>query len=147
MTYAILNRDGSFREWAEDIDVTKVRPGCWAEASVDPLPTPGPAQVVEDDTPVKQPDGTYRRTWKLVTPGFARASMVPTLAFVDRLTPTEWDAFETLASQSPELRVALRRLNHAHEVDLADPNVIAAVDAATQYGVLAPGRAAEILRY
>lgn len=145
MTYAILNRDGTFREWAVDIDTSKVRPGCWAEAVEDPLPEVSPGQFVESGEPVVE-NGVYRRTWRVVGTA-VRSSMVPTLAFIDRLTPEEWDAFEALASQSAPLRTALRRLNHAHEVDLSDPAVAAAIDAATQYGVLAPGRGAEILRY
>jgi hypothetical protein len=71
--------------------------------------------------------------------------MVEALAFSNRLTPEEWEGIEAMAAQSPAVRHALRRLTRASTVDLLDPALPALFGAAVGFGVLAPGRPAEIL--
>lgn len=143
MTFALLNRDGTFRAWVEDPDPSKVRPGCLVPQSVDKTPEARAGFVVEEGEPVVSV-GVARKTWRLVEAPQAPA-MLPALAFVDRITPEEWERIEALAAGSVEIRAALRRLRHAQEVDLLDPLLSVLFGAAAQAGAIDSGRIPEIL--
>lgn len=142
MTFALLSRDGTFRAWVEDPDPSKVRPGCLVPQSVDPAPEAGAGFAVEEGEPVVA-DGVARQTWRLVEA--PKVSTISPLAFVDRITPEEWERIEALAAASVEIRAALRRLRHAQEDDLRDPLLPVLFGAAAKAGAIDAGQVREIL--
>lgn len=143
MTFALLNRDGTFREWVDNPDAAKVRTGCLLPQVVDPVPDAGDGFIVEEAEPVIA-GGVARKTWRLVAVP-PRSTMVAALAFVDRITPEEWEGIEAMAAGSAAIRAALRRLRHAQEVDVADPALPLLFGAAAQAGAIAAVRIPEIL--
>ena len=67
------------------------------------------------------------------------------LAFLRRMTQAERIAFRQAAKVDPVMEDFMDLLDLAQDVDLKDPDVIAGLQAAEAAGLLAAGRAAEIL--
>jgi len=67
------------------------------------------------------------------------------LEYLRRFTQAERIAIRQAAAQNAVLDDYLKLLELAQEVNLSDPDAIAAVQMLEAYGLLAPGRAAEII--
>ena len=67
------------------------------------------------------------------------------LEYMDRFTDTELSGIYAAAKQSVQVEVWLERFKLAESIDLTDVRTIAGVNALEQAGLLAEGRAAEIL--
>lgn len=67
------------------------------------------------------------------------------LQFMDRFTDEEMEAIYTAAEESVQVEIWLERFKLASEVDLDDPRTISGVQALESAGLIAEGRAAEIL--
>ena len=77
------------------------------------------------------------------TPPTSRVLTV--LQFRDRLTPAEEISITEAGMTNSAVRVWLDRLAAAQEVNLDDPRVIAGLETMTAAGLLASGRAEEII--
>lgn len=67
------------------------------------------------------------------------------LAFIDRFTDAELLAIRTAAKTVPEVELWLWRFERAEDIDLSDQRTISGVQGLETAGLLAEGRAAEIL--
>lgn len=67
------------------------------------------------------------------------------LEFRDRFTTDEKRAIYNAASSSVDLKIYLDELSMAEFVDTESPNTISGVQALEVYGIIAAGRAAQIL--
>lgn len=79
----------------------------------------------------------------IMPPGWRAPGVLSRLEFLRRLTPEERIAARQ--SSDPRIEDWLYLLQIAEEVRLDDPDVVAAVEYAEQIGLIAEGRAAEIL--
>lgn len=70
---------------------------------------------------------------------------VTKLEYLRRFTQVERIAIRAASTQSPELADYLAMLEIAQDIDLDDPDTVAAVTMLEQAGLIAAGRAAEIL--
>ena len=75
----------------------------------------------------------------------ATPSRITRLQFLLRFTDAEMQSIVAAAEQSPALRAALLKWQTAEGIVLTDPVTIAGVQALEIAGIIAPGRAAEIL--
>ena len=85
--------------------------------------TPPPAPPVQDHAPV----------------------LLTKLQYLRRFTQLERITIRTAAAQSPALADYLHMLELAEEINLADPDTVAAVQMLEGAGLIAQGRTAEIL--
>lgn len=67
------------------------------------------------------------------------------LAFIDRFTDAELLAIREAAKTSPEVELWLWRFERAEDISLSDERTVAGVQGLEAAGLLAEGRAAEIL--
>lgn len=65
--------------------------------------------------------------------------------FIQRFTPAEWEAMTAAARANPAMDAWMRRFTLATFVNLDDPATAAGVQALEMAGILAAGRAAEVL--
>jgi hypothetical protein len=65
--------------------------------------------------------------------------------FLKRFTPTEYAAIKTAANANATLDWYWQQFLLAEFIDLADPDTVAGIQMLEGAGLLAPGRAAEIL--
>lgn len=65
--------------------------------------------------------------------------------FIQRFSPSEWEALTNAARVNAPMDAWMRRLSHANFVNLDDPATQAGVQALEMAGLLLPGRAAEVL--
>lgn len=79
-------------------------------------------------------------------PGAPRSRILTRLAFMRRFTDTELATIYAAEEQSVQIKVWLDKFRMAEEISLDDPEIIAGVNALEQMGILAVGRAAEVLR-
>ena len=70
---------------------------------------------------------------------------VTKLEYLRRFTTTERVAIRAAAAANPVLDDYLKLMELAQEINLDDPDTIAAVQMLEQSGLIAPGRAAEVL--
>lgn len=84
---------------------------------------------------------------KLYIPEESPAPSVPLtkLAFIDRFTDAELLAIREAAKTAPEVELWLWRFERAEDISLSDLRTIAGVQGLESAGLLAEGRAAEIL--
>jgi hypothetical protein len=75
----------------------------------------------------------------------AGGRIVTRLAFLDRFQDAELVAILAAAAQSTPIQVWVKKLELAGEVDLDSPRTVAGVRSLEAIGLLASGRAAEIL--
>ena len=92
---------------------------------------PAPAWAVPDPTPEPQPQPAPRILTKL--------------EYLRLFTQQERIAIRTAADQTPELFDYLEMLKLAEDINLDDPDTIGAVTLLELAGLIAPGRASEIL--
>jgi len=67
------------------------------------------------------------------------------LAFRNRFTPPEKTALYSAAKEHVEIQIFIDDVMCAEEIDLSDPGTIAGVEALETSGLIAAGRAADIL--
>lgn len=67
------------------------------------------------------------------------------IGFLARFTPEELVGIYTAAKTVVQLEVYIDKIRMAEEVDLTFPETVEGVNALESFGLLAPGRAAEIL--
>lgn len=75
----------------------------------------------------------------------ARALAIPAFAFVQRFTATEYATIVTAAQGNADLAGYLALLAQHPVVNLDDPRTIGGLELLEGAGILAPGRAAQIL--
>ena len=75
----------------------------------------------------------------------SRQPVLSNLDYMERFTDAELAAIYTAAKTSVVVEVWLEKFKLATEVNLDDPRTVAGVQALEALGILAPGRAAEIL--
>lgn len=79
-------------------------------------------------------------------PAAPRSRILTRLAFMRRFTDAELATIYTAEEQSVVLKVWMDKFRVAEEISLDDPEIISGVTALEQMGILAAGRAAEVLR-
>lgn len=75
----------------------------------------------------------------------AAPRVITKLTFLRLLTQAERIAFRTAAKADPVMEDFMALLDIAQDVDKDDPDVVSGLQKAEQAGLLAPGRATEIL--
>jgi hypothetical protein len=78
---------------------------------------------------------------------YEKIAIVTSLGFVQRFTPMEYATIRAAAEQNPEVGGLVAQLIEAPTVNLADPRIPPALALLTTAGLLAPGRAEEIVRW
>ena len=73
------------------------------------------------------------------------SNIVTKLEYLRRFTQSERIAIRSASTQAPELADYLAMLEIAQDVTLDDPDTVAAANMLETAGLIAPGRAAEIL--
>lgn len=79
-------------------------------------------------------------------PDAPRSRILTRLAFMRRFTDAELATIYTAEEQGVVLKVWLDKFRLAEEISLDDPEIIAGVNGLEQMGILAAGRAAEVLK-
>jgi len=80
-------------------------------------------------------------------PGVPNPSRIITrLAFMRRFSDVELATIYSAESQSAQLRVWMDKFRLAEEISLDDPEIVGGVNTLEQMGLLAMGRAAEVLQ-
>lgn len=92
-----------------------------------------PAWAVPDPVPEPQPEPAP------VT------NIITKLAYMKRFTDTELATIFTAAKTEVMIEVWLEKFKVAEDIDLADPETMAGVQALEAFGLIGAGRAAEIL--
>jgi len=90
-------------------------------------------------------------TGKLVSisttpPDAPKSRILTRLAFMRRFTDVELATIYTAEEQSVVLKVWLDKFRLAEEISLDDPEIVGGVNSLEQMGILAPGRAAKVLK-
>lgn len=106
------------------------------------IPAPATAVVIDANPPAPP--------WALPDPAPEVQPVTPTrilskLAYLRLFTQAERIAIRAAAGASPELYDYLDMLKLADEIDLLDHDTVSAVMMLEQVGLIAPGRAAEVL--
>jgi len=91
------------------------------------------------------PFATYNHILQKPPVAVDESRILSKLAYLREFSQAERIAIRTAAAGSPELTDYLELLALAEEVSKDDPDIIAALGMLEQAGLLAPGRAAEIL--
>lgn len=104
----------------------------------------GPDLTGLDTEPVRVVRNIGGETYTVtMPPGWREPGVMTRREFAGRITTEEWLAVHQ--SDDPAIRHWLYMLQIAEEVRLDDPDTIAAVEYAESIGLIAEGRAAEIL--
>lgn len=126
MTYAIYNRDtGALLDLSDSIKEVDLPVVC---------------------EPIAAPD-LARETWSLTMRLFVpkTVTVITKLEYLRRFTSQERVTIRTVAKSNPVLEDYLAMLDIAEEINLSDADTVAAVQMLEQAGLIASGRAAEIL--
>ena len=78
---------------------------------------------------------------------YEKIAIVTSLGFVQRFTPEEYSTIRAAAEQNPDVAGLVQQLIEAPTVNLADPRIPPALALLTAAGLLAPGRAEEIVEW
>lgn len=78
-------------------------------------------------------------------PGAPKSRILTRLAFMRRFSDAELATIYTAEDQSVVLKVWLDKFRLAEEISLDDPEIVGGVNALEQMGLIAAGRAAEVL--
>jgi hypothetical protein len=78
---------------------------------------------------------------------YEKIAVVTSLGFVQRFTPQEYAAIRAAADQSEKLGAIVEKLIQAPTIVLTDPRIAPALALLTSAGLLAPGRAEEIVTW
>ena len=92
------------------------------------------------------PDLTIEE-WNPAVLNFFTKTDVPIskLKFMKRFTAAEYTAIKSAAASNGDVDFFWQKFLTAQDIVLSDPELIAGLSALEQFGILAPGRAAEIL--
>lgn len=77
---------------------------------------------------------------------YTRACQMTRLAFINRFTPAETKNIIAASKVNADLELYLWKMQQAQDVNLLDSDTIVGVDTLEYAGLIAPGRAAQILR-
>ena len=78
---------------------------------------------------------------------YEKIAIVTSLGFVQRFTPEEYATIRAAAEQNPEVGGLVQQLIEAPTVNLTDPRIPPALALLTAAGLLAPGRAEQIVAW
>ena len=78
---------------------------------------------------------------------YEKIAVVTSLGFVQRFTPQEYATIRAAAEQNPDVAGLVAQLIEAPTVNLADPRIPPALALLTAAGLLAPGRAEQIVAW
>ena len=92
------------------------------------------------------PDLTIEE-WNPAVLNFFTKTDVPIskLKFMKRFTAAEYAAIKSAAATNGEVDFFWQKFLMAQDIVISDPELVAGLSALEQFGILAPGRAAEIL--
>jgi hypothetical protein len=78
---------------------------------------------------------------------YEKIAIMTSLGFVQRFTPEEYATIRAAAEQNPDVAGLVHQLIEAQTVNLADPRIPTALALLTASGLLAPGRAEQIVAW
>jgi hypothetical protein len=77
---------------------------------------------------------------------YTKAAMLTRTQFINKFTPAETKLIISIAKNNSDVELYLWKLQQAQDVSLLDPNTITGVQTLEAAGLIAVGRAAQILR-
>ncbi len=99
------------------------------------------------EVPISKQELESQYTWVKESLSFEiqQKRLITKLEYMNKFTDTELATIYTVAKTSIAVEIWLEKFKLASDINLDDPRVVGGLQALEQFGLIGPGRAAEIL--